>query len=158
MTTQSAHSTLWRTSDTIIGITLLVGLALHLLFPLQLFSDLSPFTHGGIGLVLVMTGISVILAGKKGLRVAGQPTAPDQPTTKIVDSGIYRYSRNPMYLGLLILLVGLGLMFNIAWWVLLSLPMLFAFKYLLILPEEEYLIENFGDKYSDYMARVRRWL
>lgn len=85
------------------------------------------------------------------------PTAPDKASSLVVN-GIYRYTRNPMYLGLLLVLV--------AWWVFLpnvvALIVVAAFIVYLnrfqIEPEERALLEKFGDSFAQYMDRVRRWL
>lgn len=153
-----AHGSIWRTSDAIFGIILLLGLALHLIPALSLtFPSLAPLRIV-VGAVLIAAGITAIVLAKRGLKNAGQPSAPGKPTTQIVEAGIYRFSRNPLYLGLVAVLVGLGLSTNIAWWVILSLPLFFALQFLLILPEEQYLLQRFGAQYAGYMSRVRRWL
>ncbi len=86
-----------------------------------------------------------------------QPTAPGQPTTKIVSDGIFQYSRNPLYLGVVIAMPGFGLAFNNIWLIILTMPLIIAFNYLLIKPEEKYLLEKFGDTYRGYTHHVRRW-
>jgi protein-S-isoprenylcysteine O-methyltransferase Ste14 len=83
---------------------------------------------------------------------------PWQPTTLIIQSGLYRYSRNPIYLCFCIATIGCGLMLN-SWWVIASvLPLAFLLQQLVIRREEAYLQQKFGDSYLDYQRRVRRWL
>lgn len=157
-TNNFAHGSIWKTSDAIFGIAFLLGLVLHFIPLLNLTLPLPAPLRIVAGIVLVLAGATIIVLAKRGLKNAGQPSAPGKPTTQIVETGIYRFSRNPLYLGLVIGLVGLGLWVNIAWWIILSLPLFFALQYLLIIPEEEYLLERFGEQYAGYMSRVRRWL
>jgi len=63
-----------------------------------------------------------------------------------------------MYVGLLVLQLGIGIVSNNVWLVLLVAPMFLAIKYILVLPEERYLLSQLGAQYQAYMARVRRWI
>lgn len=158
MPDNGAHNSFWKTSDAIVGITLLLGLALHFVPSLRLSFPIPALLRIAVGGVLVLAGATTVILAKRGLKNAGQPAAPGKPTTHIVETGIYRFSRNPLYLGLVVLLIGLGLSVNIGWWVMLTPPMLLALQQLLIIPEEHYLLGRFGEQYATYMSRVRRWL
>jgi protein-S-isoprenylcysteine O-methyltransferase Ste14 len=158
MSDSVAHRSIWKTSDAIFGITLLLGLALHFAPSLNLIFAIPASLRIVVGVGLVLAGVTAIVLAKRVLRNAGQPSGLGKPTTQVVETGIYRFSRNPLYLGLVAVLAGLGLSVNIAWWVLLTLPMLFALQRLLIIPEEQYLLGRFGEQYAAYMSRVRRWL
>ena len=100
----------------------------------------------------------MIVFAKLAFKKFNQPSAPGKPTTTIVTTGVFRYSRNPLYMGLALVLSGLGLATNILWLIILTAPMAFMIQSVLIVPEEEYLFEKFGRTYKDYMSRVRRWL
>ena len=111
-------------------------------------------------LIVCALGISVMLAGVFSFRRAKTTTNPLTPnrSTALVTNGVYRYTRNPMYLGMLVVLV--------AWTVFLSSPValvgplafwLYIEKFQ-ILPEERALTVLFGSSFEDYTARVRRWL
>jgi protein-S-isoprenylcysteine O-methyltransferase Ste14 len=76
----------------------------------------------------------------------------------LIQQGIYRLSRNPMYLGLALVQVGVGVGVDNLWVVLTSLPALAAVHVIAIRPEELYLEGRFGEDYRAYKARVRRWL
>jgi protein-S-isoprenylcysteine O-methyltransferase Ste14 len=158
MSNSFAHGSIWKTSDAIFGITLLLGLALHFVPLLSLTFPIPVSLRIAVGVILILAGATVVIWARRGLKNAGQPAAPGKPTTQVVETGIYRFSRNPLYLGLIAVLVGLGLSVNIVWWVILALPMFFALQHLLILPEEQYLLARFGEQYATYMSRVRRWL
>jgi protein-S-isoprenylcysteine O-methyltransferase Ste14 len=158
MSDSFAHNSIWKTSDAIFGITFLLGLALHFVPSLNLTFPISARLRMVAGVVLVLAGVTAIVLAKRGLKNAGQPAAPGKPTTQVVETGIYRFSRNPLYLGLVAVLAGMGLSVNVAWWAILALPMFFALQHLLIIPEERYLLGCFGEQYAAYMSRVRRWL
>ena len=158
MSENFAHGSIWKTSDAIFGITFVLGLALHFVPSLNLTFPIPAVLRIVVGMLLILAGATVILLARRGLKNAGQPAAPGKPTTQIVETGIYRFSRNPLYLGLVAVLIGLGLSVNIGWWVILTLPMFFALQHLLIIPEEQYLLGRFSGQYAAYMSRVRRWL
>ena len=130
-----------------------------------LMSWLAPLGPGASGTVLRPLGIVVIVAGfALGLsairlfRRAGTPAAPIRPSTALVTGGIYRWTRNPMYLGMSCILVGLGIATGSLWFFI-ALPLgLFAVTKLAIEPEEAYLARSFGQAYLDYKASVRRWV
>ncbi len=158
MSESFAHSSIWKTSDAIFGITLLLGLVLHFVPSLNVAFPIPARLRIVVGVVLVLAGVIAVVLARRGLKSAGQPAAPGKPTTQIVEAGIYRFSRNPLYLGLVAVLPGLGLSVGIAWWVILTLPMFFLLQHLLIIPEEQYLLGRFSEQYAAYMSRVRRWL
>jgi len=105
----------------------------------------------GIGIDLVSVGL---FARKK---TTVSPFSPNK-TEVLVTSGLYQYTRNPMYLGMACILTGLGVWLgNFA-----SFAMIPCFVWyitqLQIIPEEEILLEKFGEEYGEYMLRVRRWI
>jgi protein-S-isoprenylcysteine O-methyltransferase Ste14 len=81
-----------------------------------------------------------------------------KPATSLQTTGIYSYSRNPMYMGLILIYLGLTLQFG-NWWTIFLLPILIiVITYRVILPEERYLARAFGDEYAAYKKKVRRWI
>jgi protein-S-isoprenylcysteine O-methyltransferase Ste14 len=89
---------------------------------------------------------------------ARTPINPLRPTKALVISGPYHFSRNPLSISLIILYVGLSLRLNTLWPLLLMPPLLIIFHYGVILREERYLEEKFGDVYRNYKMVVRRWV
>jgi protein-S-isoprenylcysteine O-methyltransferase Ste14 len=83
---------------------------------------------------------------------------PVRPATSLVISGPYRFTRNPMYVGLAMLTVALSLFMNSWWPILLLIPVLVMVRQFVIAPEERYLERRFGADYVIYTQRVRRWL
>lgn len=83
---------------------------------------------------------------------------PGGSTSTIIDGGPFGLSRNPLYVGLLVLSAGIALLAG-SQWALVALPVEWALlRWGAVLPEERYLTDKFGATYTDYQARVRRWL
>jgi protein-S-isoprenylcysteine O-methyltransferase Ste14 len=89
---------------------------------------------------------------------SGQAPEPWKPTPSIIAAGPYRFSRNPMYLGMALLQAAVGLWRDNVWILLLTAPALAAVHVLAVLPEERYLRDKFGESYERYMASVPRYL
>lgn len=107
-----------------------------------------------------LAGLFVVLAGILEFRRAGTTLHPQKPdaSSSVVRSGIYRYSRNPMYLGMLLALVAwAGWLANPAALVLAVLFVTYLNRFQ-IQPEERAMARNFGTAYASYVREVRRWL
>jgi len=116
------------------------------------------WTVRGVGAALFVLGAAIMQSGKRRFAGAGTPVRPNQPTTALVTDGLYRRTRNPMYLGATLMLIGLGVAFW-SWWFLIATPAaMLAVTKLAIEREEVYLARRFGQPYLDYCARTRRWL
>jgi protein-S-isoprenylcysteine O-methyltransferase Ste14 len=111
-------------------------------------------------LLLVGTGTAVGLAGVWSFRRARTTVNPWRPhaSSELVVSGVYRRTRNPMYLGLLLALVGWGIYLANALAIALALGFVPYMNRFQIQPEERALGRTYGDAYEDYCMRVRRWL
>jgi protein-S-isoprenylcysteine O-methyltransferase Ste14 len=111
-----------------------------------------------VAVFLLVSGTAVALAGVIGV-VRNQTTiVPHHAVSALVTTGAYRITRNPMYTGLAIAYLG-GALLTDSWWPLATLPFaLLAVRRLVIDPDERYLANTFGQAYSNYQARVRRWL
>ncbi len=111
-----------------------------------------------LGVVLAALGLAFGAAAMISFRRARTSPIPVKPTTAIVAAGPYRLTRNPMYVGLALLYLGLTLWVDSPW-PLLFLPIaLFTIHRFVIAREERYLEAKFGEEYRGYKARVRRWL
>ena len=112
-----------------------------------------------LGTPLFLIGLFVLLHCIIRFAAVGRGTlSPIDPTKKLVTSGIYRYSRNPMYLGVLMTLMGEAVFFRSYHLGIYLLIMALIFNFFILLVEEPRLHEDFGDEYSHYCNRVRRWL
>jgi protein-S-isoprenylcysteine O-methyltransferase Ste14 len=89
---------------------------------------------------------------------AGSNVPTHLPTTTIVDSGPHRFTRNPIYLGMFLGLVGLAIAFDNLWLLMMLLPFALVIRYGVVARKEAYLERKFGDVYRGYRSRVRRWL
>lgn len=104
-----------------------------------------------ISLVLVTTAIIPFFVFRTSIE-------PWKPTSAIIKTGIYRYSRNPIYLSFLITVIGFGIIFN-SIWLLIAMPFALALLQILVITKEEnYLNEKFGLEYKEYSKTTRRWL
>ena len=89
---------------------------------------------------------------------AGSNVPTNRPTTTIVESGPYRFTRNPIYLGMFLGLIGLAIAFDNLWLLMLLVPFALIIRYKVVAREEAYLERTFGDVHHGYRSRVRRWL
>jgi protein-S-isoprenylcysteine O-methyltransferase Ste14 len=111
-----------------------------------------------VGAGFVSAGFVIAIAGVRQFRAARTTVLPFGGTSRMVISGVYRWTRNPMYLGMALAYVGFSMLAN-SGWCLLSLPVALGLVYVLaIRPEERYLGRKFGESYQRYRADVRRWL
>jgi len=107
---------------------------------------------------LVAAGIVLIVWSALAFRQARTTIAPHQPPSALVETGPYRFSRNPIYLADLIILAGAALILGAPLALILLVPFREVLRHRFILPEEVVLERDLGPAYLDYKARVRRWL
>ena len=113
-----------------------------------------------VPVVVLGAGAWLWLDGESSIRFtrAGTPVIPFKPTTALVTDGAYRFTRNPIYLGMAALYVALAVGLGILWSFLFLPLVLLAVDRLVIVREEAYLEKKFGQEYVDFTRRVRRWL
>ena len=107
---------------------------------------------------LIVAGIAVFAAGIRNFWHAATPVPGTKPTRALVTTGIHRWSRNPIYVGMFLIYAGIGLVVRSPWILTLAVPLAITIHYGVVLREEAYLERRFGDTYRDYKARVGRWL
>jgi protein-S-isoprenylcysteine O-methyltransferase Ste14 len=110
------------------------------------------------GAALAAAGFVMIVMGTRRFLAAGTNVPPNLPTTALVVDGIYRRTRNPLYLGTTLVYLGLGVAAGSFWAIGLVVPLLWVINIGVIAREERYLERKFGDAYRAYKARVRRWV
>ncbi|MBD1848111.1 isoprenylcysteine carboxylmethyltransferase family protein [Cyanobacteria bacterium FACHB-63] len=137
------------------GGTIAIGLLLQLIFPVYFLPRLIAIASGMIALIS-----AALIAGSafRAMRRAQMAVNPALPTTAIVIDEAFSFSRNPIYLSLTLLYVGIALLFNTLWALLLLLPLIVVVQNGVIKREERYLEQKFGDEYLRYKASVRRWV
>ncbi len=154
----AAHKSHWETSEVIFGIPLLVAVIVQYLTPLSMPDGLLSSASLIGGIALMMMGIAFIILARREFAQFGQPTDPGRPTTHMVTTGVFAVSRNPIYVGAGSFIAGIGLAFNSLWVLIFLLPSLVGCHYVLITPEEKYLLARFGEEYRLYTSAVHRWI
>ena len=135
--------------------SLLLGAALTVAWPRPFFPHVLCLPVGG---AVVAMAAALFVTSIRQLRVAGTPVPGNKPTTAIVRTGPYRFSRNPIYLAFFALHLGLAIWLN-GLWLLATLIATVAIIAVVVVPREErYLTGRFGTAYLKYKASVRRWL
>jgi protein-S-isoprenylcysteine O-methyltransferase Ste14 len=137
------------------GGALILGLVLHWLWPVQ---PMPPAFSRPPGALLLVLSAALGFAGERAMRRAGTNVRPDQPTLALVTDGPFRFSRNPLYLAATGLYLGVVLLVDALWPLLLLVPVLAVLRWGVVAREERYLEAKFGEPYRAYKARVRRWL
>jgi protein-S-isoprenylcysteine O-methyltransferase Ste14 len=110
------------------------------------------------GVALAAGGFIMIAMGTRRFAAAGTNVPPTLPTTALVVDGIYRRTRNPLYLGTTLVYLGLSVAAESLWAIGLVVPLLSVINVGVVRREERYLERKFGDAYRAYKARVRRWI
>ncbi len=119
-----------------------------------------PVVSAGIPAGTLLIGAGAILAGwgMWEFRRARTHIPPHRPTLAVIESGPFRYTRNPLYVALNLLAAGIGLAMANPWILILQVPAIVILHFGVIRREEAYLATKFGRTYLDYKGRVRRWL
>ena len=121
-----------------------------------------PFLAGELavplGAPLVVVAIALFAYSVTTFRAAGTPVPARKPTTVIVRTGPYRFSRNPIYQAFSLLQLGIAIWVNSVWLLATLVGAVALIHYFVIRREEQYLERRFGAQYLDYKASVRRWL
>ena len=136
-------------------IPILVSVAIEWLRP-------TSFVHGAmrwtIGTVIFIAGVALNVSGFLTQKRAGTDPIPFNPSTRIVSHGLYRFTRNPMYIGFALCTLGLAVLLD-SIWMLLAVPIgLVLIDSIIITREERYLERKFGGEYLSYKRSVRRWI
>jgi protein-S-isoprenylcysteine O-methyltransferase Ste14 len=156
-TAQAAHTAWWQIGEVVFGSPLLAAILFQWLIPLPLLSYLPSALLRIGGSLLIVIGIALIVLTRREFARYQQPTDPGRPTSKVITSGPFAFSRNPLYLGAALFVLGVTFVAQLSWMLLLFIPMLLACHLLLIRPEERYLLRLFGEEYQSYTRRVFRW-
>jgi protein-S-isoprenylcysteine O-methyltransferase Ste14 len=132
-----------------------LGLVIHTLWPVPL---LPRFLGTSVGALLLLMAVVLFLTAVRTFRAAGTPVPGNRPTTTVVRTGPYRFSRNPIYLAFSVLQLGLAFWVNTLGLLLTLIPAVALMSAVVIPREERYLETLFPSEYLPYKASVRRWL
>jgi protein-S-isoprenylcysteine O-methyltransferase Ste14 len=114
--------------------------------------------HWIIGGLLIVAGLVIAAAGIRDFSRAATPVPTNAPTRALVTTGMHGWSRNPIYIGMLLIYGGSGIGAKSPWILILSLPLALTIRYGVVAREEAYLERCFGNADREYRSRVRRWL
>jgi len=137
--------------------SLLVGVLLQrtvrpLPFPLPRSMTLA------LGALAIVAAVTLFTSALRLFRATGQETRPWLPSPSLIIEGPYRFSRNPIYVAMMLVQIGLGLVLDNGWIIALSGASLAVIHVIAVRPEEIYLLDRFGEPYRRYLATVRRYL
>jgi protein-S-isoprenylcysteine O-methyltransferase Ste14 len=133
---------------------LLIGYVLESVMP----DNNLPSAFQWLGGLMILLGIALAVAFERALSRARTPANPYTPTKALATGGPYAFTRNPAYLAMTIIYVGMSLAADAPWALLLLIPALLIVEVGVIRREERYLERRFGDEYLSYKRRTRRWI
>ena len=135
---------------------LAMGLVLNHLWPMSPLSGSS--TRYVIGSVLIVVNVLIMPSVLRRFRRAATPFNPRKPASALITEGPYRFSRNPAYVSLTLVYLGIGVLLDNGWILILVAPVLLVMDLWVVRREERHLATKFGEDYLRYKAAVRRWL
>ncbi len=136
----------------------IAGEALHYFAPCPLNRIISNRVGYAVGTLLLFVGIVVVVSSVATFKAARTTVVPYGRAARLVSWGPFRFTRNPMYVGVTLAYLGVAAL-RMALWPVLLLPLVLVTLNYLVIPQEEFLLrEMFGVEYDRYCARVRRWL
>lgn len=135
-----------------------VAIALTIAWPLPWIREPLSDLLFAIGGLLAVAAVAIFIAALRTLTRAHTTVLPTRPADHLVTSGPFAISRNPIYLADTVLVIAIGMIAGSVWFPILAIVAAIVTTRLAIVPEERLLAAQFGKKYRDYAARVRRWL
>ena len=132
---------------------ILVGIVLNRIWPLRF----RPATLAPLAPIAIVCAVLLFLLSFREFHAASTSVRGSERTTTIVRTGPYRFSRNPIYLSFILLVLGLSVWLNDLWLLVTLVPAVGFIAAIVIPREERFLERNFNDQYSSYKAAVRRW-
>ena len=138
------------------ALAVIAAFALDWLMPLPFVPGMLP--AGWLGATVFALALVLVAWAIATMTRTGSNVPTSLPTTTIVETGPYRFTRNPIYLGMFLALAGLAIAFDNLWLLATLVPFALVIRFGVVAREEAYLERKFGDVYRHYRARVRRWL
>lgn len=134
---------------------ILLGLGINYLIPVRVFPGA---LQQPVGALLMALGVGLALVSVVTLYRAGTSPLHERPTTTIVPGGVFTWSRNPIYVGMTLICVGLAVFFDRVWVVAGTVPAVLVIHFIVIAREDAFLEAKFGQAYLDYKRQGRRWI
>lgn len=157
MSASNDHSNVIAPPPLLFAIALGAGLALDFLLP-RIQTGMSGALRYGLAVLFAVTSLALVAGAFGRFRKANTPAKPWLPTSGIVTGGVYRFTRNPMYLAMTLAYIAVAIATNSVGTFLFLVPLLIAVTYGVIAREERYLEAKFGEEYRRYKNSVRRWI
>ena len=148
------HKNFFQTSDFILYINIIISISLEYFYPTHLWITNNIF----FGIIIIIFGWIIIYKSKVEFKKYEQKSGPNNNIDTIINTGIYKYSRNPIYLAVLIINIGLSLILNSVWILIDTIIIAKCLDYFLIRKEEKFLLEKFKEKYIEYRNKTRKWI
>ena len=136
---------------------LVVGVVLNFFMPLGLLAHFLFLGRIVVGVIAFVIGIGMVIGANRLFQRIGTNARPSKPTMALASSGMFTWTRNPMYVGGSLALLGIAIGFALDWVILLLVASLPLVHYGIILREERYLERKFGDEYRRYKTKVPRY-
>ena len=142
---------------------LLAVVCIGLAFLARHFNRLAIFHSGGalriaLGVICFVGAVTIVFIARRQMVAIGTHPNPYRPTMAITTTGLYRFSRNPIYIAFLLVLIAFAFWGNSWWFVVADALLFFLLQVGVVRREESYLSEKFGDTYLAYCTQVRRWI
>ena len=139
-------------------VTLICGIAIY--FSKTFFNQFFSYNNNIISLFLMILGLTIFVSAVKSFRIQKTTVNPLDPkqASSLVTSGIFKLSRNPMYLGMLIILLSMSFKFNLIGGLITSIFFYIFITKFQIIPEEAAMNELFGNEFIDYCKKTKRWI
>ena len=136
---------------------LVVGVVLNIFLPLGLLAHVVFLGRIVVGAIAFVVGFGMVIGANSIFRRIGTNARPSQPTLALATTGMFTWTRNPMYVGGSLALLGIATGFALDWVILLLVVSLPLVHYGIVLREEPYLERKFGDEYRRYKTKVPRY-
>jgi protein-S-isoprenylcysteine O-methyltransferase Ste14 len=154
---KSKAAQVWFFPPYLVFLGLIISFLLEfLVYRNQIFDNSIIFRF--IGIILTIAAILLFVKSVRIFNLRKEKIHPRSISTQIFKDGPFQFSRNPIYLAMFVLLIGVGLTLNSFWFLYSGLVVAIMIHYGVIIPEENYLEKEFGKDYLEYKKSVRRWL
>ena len=157
MNDKSEHAPVIAPPPLLMLLCILAGFGARHFKPAPLFSENQSFRKSLAIALFVLAFVIFAAAIVQFVRKKTHPS-PYQPSAALIIAGIYRITRNPIYIAFLLIVVGFAIAANSAWFLLSAIILFLLLHFGVVKREERYLTSKFGSTYHDYCRRVRRWL
>ena len=155
MNPKTDHPKLTIDAPVLLAIIIVLTIALQRIVPLPFLPSLPSRI---LGAILFIGGFALGFPALRGMVRAKTSPNPHRPSRALVRDATFQITRNPMYLGMLISYMGVSIFLQNPWFILFLPILIWLFTTWVIIPEEKYLEEKFGNDYQEFKACVRRWI